>query len=216
MIEVENISVVQGSFRLDGLTLTVPTGRYGVLMGPTGAGKTTLLECIAGLRRCSGGRIRLHGEEVASWPPGDRGIGYLPQDGALFRTMSVREHLAFAPRIRRWAAAQIEARVRELAGWLGIDHLLDRYPLGLSGGEAQRVALGRALSFHPRVLLLDEPLSSLDEPTRELLMDLLKRLHEHASVTVLHVTHSSREAERLGDVVFRLEKGRVQMSGLET
>jgi ABC-type sugar transport system ATPase subunit len=207
VIEVEKLSLIQGAFRLDDLSLQVPDGGYGVLMGPTGAGKTSILECIAGLRRHTGGRIRLHGEDVTAWSPGNRGIGYLPQDGALFRTMTVRRHLSLALEIRRWSAEQIDRRVRELAAWLRIDQLLERSPRGLSGGEAQRAALGRALSFRPRVLLLDEPLSSLDEETRESMMDLLKRLREHESVTVLHVTHSRHEAERLGDVLFRLEKG---------
>jgi molybdate/tungstate transport system ATP-binding protein len=216
VIHVERLSLVQGSFRLNELSLQVADGRYGVLMGPTGAGKTTILECIAGLRRHTDGRIQLHGEDVTAWPPGDRGIGYLPQDAALFRTMTVRQHLSFALEIRRWPKEKIGERVQELAGWLSIDHLLDRFPLGLSGGEAQRVALGRALSYHPRVLLLDEPLSSLDEETREVMMDLLKRLHELERVTVLHVTHTMREAKRLGDVVFRLENGQIQTSGLES
>jgi ABC-type sugar transport system ATPase subunit len=179
-------------------------------MGRTGCGKTSLLECIAGLRSMAGGRIRLHGQDVTDWPPGARGVGYLPQDGALFRTMTVREHLAFALVIRGWTDERIAKRVRELAGWLGIDHLLDRRPVGLSGGEGQRVALGRALSFHPRVLLLDEPLSSLDEETRGQMIDLLKRLNQHENVTVLHVTHNRDEAERLGDVHFQLDKGEIR------
>jgi ABC-type sugar transport system ATPase subunit len=216
VIGVEKLSLVQGSFRLDELTFEVPTGRYGVLMGPTGAGKTTVLECIAGLRRCIGGRIRLRGEDVGSWPPGNREIGYLPQDGALFQTMTVRRHLSFALEIRRWPPDQIDKRVRELAGWLGIDHLLQRLPPGLSGGEAQRVALGRALSFRATVLLLDEPLSSLDEATRDSMMDLLKRLRQFESITVLHVTHSRAEAERLGDVVFQLENGQVRRAVSES
>ena len=98
--------------------------------------------------------------------PADRGIGYVPQDLALFQTMTVREHLAFAQRIRRWDAGRIDARVHELAELLGLTRLLNRRPSGLSGGESQRVALGRALSFQPRVLLLDEPLSALDDDTR--------------------------------------------------
>jgi ABC-type sugar transport system ATPase subunit len=210
MIEVENLSLVQGAFELRGVSLAVSSGSYGVLMGRTGCGKTSLLECIAGLRPMAGGRVRLHGQDVTVWPPGARGVGYLPQDGALFRTMTVREHLAFALVIRGWTDERIAERVRELAGWLGIDHLLDRRPVGLSGGEGQRAALGRALSFHPRVLLLDEPLSSLDEETRGQMIDLLKRLNQHENVTILHVTHNRDEAERLGDVHFQLDQGEIR------
>jgi len=168
-----------------------------------------LLECIAGLRRPASGRVRLGGEDVTQFPPGARGIGYVPQEGALFREMTVYEHLAFAPHLRGWPAPVIDERVRELAESLRLTHLLRSKPHGLSGGESQRVALGRALSFRPRVLLLDEPLASLDEPTRDEMIDLLKRLSAREGSTVLHVTHSRTEAERLADVTFRLEDGAI-------
>ena len=210
MIRVENLAIVQGAFELRGVSFEVPTGAYGVLMGRTGCGKTSVLECVAGLRTAAAGRVVLHERDVTELAPGARGVGYLPQDAALFRTMTVYEHLAFALRLRSWSSADIDARVTELARLLGIEHLLRRRPFGLSGGEAQRVALGRALSFHPRILLLDEPLSSLDEETRGQMSELLKRVHQAEGATVLHVTHSRAEAERLGDVHFRLEKGEVR------
>lgn len=210
MIELDELCIRQGAFALQKLSLQIPTGSYGVLMGQTGCGKTSILECIAGLRAPAAGRIRLHDRDVTMLPPGERGVGYVPQDTALFRTMSVRDQLAFSLRIRRWPARQIGDRVKELADWLRIEPLLDRLPLGLSGGEAQRIALGRALAFHPRILLLDEPLSSVDEDTRDQLTDMLKRLHSHETLTVLHVTHSRLEAERLGNVIFRLRDGRIE------
>jgi ABC-type sugar transport system ATPase subunit len=210
VIQLDELCIRQGAFALDKLSLQIPTGSYGVLMGQTGCGKTSILECIAGLRTPAAGRIRLHDRDVTELPPGARGVGYVPQDTALFRTMSVRDQLAFSLRIRRWPAKQIDDRVKELADWLRIEPLLDRLPLGLSGGEAQRIALGRALAFHPRILLLDEPLSSVDEDTRDQLTDLLKRLHSHETLTVLHVTHSRLEAERLGNVIFRLKEGKIE------
>ena len=213
MIELDKLCLSQGSFFLRGLSLAVPSGRYGVLMGKTGCGKTSLLECIAGLRSPDSGRILLHGNDVTRLTPAVRGVGYVPQDGALFHTMTVREQLAFSLVLRRWPAKQIDDRVRELARWLEIEPLLDRLPFGLSGGEVQRIALGRALAFHPRILLLDEPLSSLDAETRDQLTALLKRLHSHENLTVLHVTHSRSEAERLGEVRFRLENGEVRDEG---
>jgi ABC-type sugar transport system ATPase subunit len=209
MIAVENLSLQQGRFALRGISLRVPTGCYGVLMGKTGCGKTSLLEAVAGLRPTSGGCVVLDGKEVTRLPPAARGVGYVPQDAALFRTMTVREHLAFALTIRGTDADIAAWRVRELADWLGITPLLDRRPAGLSGGEAQRVALGRALSFWPRTLLLDEPLSSLDDETREQLIELLRKIWQGGGVTVLHVTHSRREAEALGDVILRLEGGHI-------
>jgi molybdate/tungstate transport system ATP-binding protein len=209
MITIENLHLRQGAFSLDGVSLHIPTGNYGVLMGQTGSGKTTLLEAVAGLRSISSGRIQLDGNDVTQFPPAARGIGYVPQDAALFRSLTVRENLGFALHVRKTAGDVTERRVQELAQWLGIAHLLERTPHGLSGGEAQRVALGRALAFRPRTLLLDEPLSSLDEETRDQLHGLLENLKQTRAVTVLHVTHSRHEAERLGDVVLRLVGGRV-------
>lgn len=207
MIAVHNLVLRQGAFSLAGISFAVPTGSYGILMGKTGCGKSSILEAIAGLRPIVDGRIILGSRDVANLAPAERGIGYVPQDAALFSTMTIRDHLAFALIIRKVAPAEIDERVRELADWLGIAHLLGRRPAGLSGGEAQRVALGRALSFRPRYLLMDEPLSSLDESTRGLMVGLLQDIRKQGEVTILHVTHSSHEAGLLGDVRFQLEDG---------
>jgi ABC-type sugar transport system ATPase subunit len=209
VIAVENLCLHQGAFALAGISFAIPAGRYGVLMGKTGSGKTTILEAIAGLRSLDAGSIRLDGRDVTGATPAARGVGYVPQDAALFRTLTVRGNLAFALALRKTPAAEIDRRVRELADWLDIASLLDRYPHGLSGGEAQRVALGRALAFRPRVLLLDEPLSSLDEDTRDQMTALLKHLRAAREMTVLHVTHNRREAEQLGDLLVRLDQGQI-------
>jgi ABC-type sugar transport system ATPase subunit len=209
LIAVENLCLRQGAFTLEGITFTIPAGRYGVLMGRTGAGKTTILEAIAGLRRITSGQVSLDGGVKTGATPAERGVGYVPQDAALFGAMTVRANLSFALAIRKRPPAEITTRVHELADWLRIGQLLDRYPRGLSGGEAQRVALGRALAARPRILLLDEPLSSLDEETREQMAAHLRTVKESGQVTVLHVTHNRREAEQLADVWLRLEGGRV-------
>ena len=142
-------------------------------------------------------------------------MGYVPQDAALFTTLTVREHLAFGLRIRRWPAAKIDARVAELAALLNLERILERGPVRLSGGERQRVALGRALAWRPKILCLDEPLSSLDESMRDEMYELLTRVKEHSHVTALHVTHSTREANRLADVLLRLDDGAVRVVPLE-
>jgi len=209
VIRLADVAIRQGAFALAGVSLEVPTGRYGVLMGKTGSGKTSLLEAVAGLRPVAGGSIWLDQRDVTHLTPGERGIGYVPQDGALFRTMTVYNHLAFALKLRRESRAALRKRVDELADWLGIRHLLTRRPAGLSGGEAQRVALGRAISFRPKYLLLDEPLSALDEDTRGSVVGLLDQVRKEGRVTVLHVTHSRAEADRLADVRFRLDDGRI-------
>ena len=213
MIRLENISwIAPGKGRspiLDGLSFEVPSATYAVLMGRTGSGKTTLLEILCGLRSPGSGTVRIDGREVTDLPPGERGIGYVPQDGALFPTLTVREQIAFGLRMRGVAADEIETRVLEAAEGVGVSALLDRLPTGLSGGERQRVALARALVVKPSVLLLDEPLASVDEETQDGLIDLLQRTQREHRITVLHVTHSRREAEGLGELHLRLEGGRV-------
>ena len=210
MIRVEQLSVRAGAFSLSGIDFSVPNGQYAVLMGRTGSGKTTLLEALCGLKRVRTGSISLLDRDVTRLKPADRGIGYVPQDRALFQTMTVREHLVFAPGIRRWPRAAIEERVAELAQLLGLETLLDRKPPGLSGGEAQRVALGRALAARPGILCLDEPLSALDDDTREEMYALLESVQQYTGVTTLHVTHHLGEAERLADVILILKDGLVQ------
>ncbi|MCP4175688.1 MAG: ABC transporter ATP-binding protein [Fuerstiella sp.] len=209
MIQLDNICIQAGAFALKNVSFSIPAGGCGVLMGRTGSGKTTILECIIGLRRVSSGSIQICDRDVTRLNPALRGIGYVPQDGAMFSRMSVRDHLAFALQIRRTPGKQIAERVDELSTLLGITHLLARRPAGLSGGEAQRVALGRALSFRPNVLCLDEPLSALDSDTRHEMCELLDTVRQQTQVTTLYVTHSPQEAEILGDRLLRLERGRI-------
>lgn len=210
MISIQNLGVRAGEFRLDGISFEVPAGGYGVLMGRTGCGKTTVLEAICGLKQVVAGTITLGDRDVTQLPASQRGIGFVPQDGTLFSTMTVRQHLAFGPRVQRWSKSAIESRVEELAEELGIAPLLQRKPFGLSGGERQRVALGRALAVKPRVLCLDEPLSALDEDTHAEMTALIKRLVSENGITALHITHSRTEAEAIADRIFQLEEGKLR------
>lgn len=210
MIQLENLCLRNGSFELNDLSATIPSESYGILMGRTGCGKTTILEAICGLRpHVFSGTIRLNDSDVTHLKPAERGIGYVPQDSALFETMSIFENVAFALRLRKWTETDIEKRVHELAELMGITTLLGRRPFGLSGGEAKRVALARALAASPGVLCLDEPLSALDEQTHGEICDLLSELHREINVTILHITHSSTEARRLGETFLRLEDGKL-------
>jgi molybdate/tungstate transport system ATP-binding protein len=210
MIALDQLRVRAGGFALGDVSLQVAAGEYAVLMGKTGCGKTTLLEAVCGLKPVAAGRVVLLDRDVTRLRPAERGVGYVPQDLALFPTLRVRDHLSFALEVRRWELHAMRERVEELASQLAISHLLDRFPRGLSGGESQRVALGRALSFRPRVLLLDEPLSALDEDTRGEVVELLRGVTRRAGVTTLHVTHSLTEARRLADRLFVLEGGAVR------
>jgi ABC-type sugar transport system ATPase subunit len=209
MIKVDQLNVRLGSFALDRISFHVPAGEYAVLMGRTGSGKTTLLETICGLRPVAGGDVYLHGEKATWLPARERRIGYVPQDRALFMTMTVRENLEFGLRVRGQESSNIATRVAKLAELLAITPLLDRKPHDLSGGEAQRVALGRALALEPRILCLDEPLSALDDETRTAMHSLLRAIHAETKATVLHVTHHFADARQLATRLFRFKDGAV-------
>ena len=210
MIAVESLHIRQGSFALSDVSFSIDTGAHAVLMGRTGSGKTSLLEVICGLRKPQSGAVRLNGGDVTRLPPWAREVAYVPQDRALFGTLSVRDNIGFALQVRRAGATAIRRRVEELAGFMGIDHLLERWPAALSGGEAGRVALARALATRPAVLLLDEPLAALDEETAEQMIELIQRLRADTRSTVLHVTHRLTEANRLADRILVIEDGKLR------
>ena len=209
MLRIDHLSVVAGAFSLVDVSSEIASGTYAILMGNTGSGKTTLLEVICGLRSATAGAIWLDNKNVFDLPPRARGIGYVPQDLSLFTTMTVRENIGFALELRRVKAGDIRRRVDELATMLGVQALLERMPMNLSGGEKQRVALGRALAAQPSVLLLDEPFSALDDHTRDEMYALMRKVRMATRATVLHVTHSRAEAQALGDQIFVLDQGRM-------
>ena len=223
MIELRDLIVGGDGFSVGPLDLRVEDGEYVTLVGPTGAGKTLVLETIAGLRRPLGGEVWLDGRRADTLPPEQRGIGVVYQDSLLFPHLNVRDNIAFglgagslpAALIgRRPAAAPTRGDARRLASEaaarLGAGHLLARRPATLSGGERQCVALARALVTRPRALLLDEPLSAVDERTREFLQAVLHRAHADDGAAVIHVTHSLAEAAALGDRCAVLGEGRLQ------
>ena len=215
MISVKNLSLAVGEFTLENVSFEIPSRSYCALMGKTGCGKTTVLEAICGLRKVSSGSIRLMSREVTGLPPAARGIGFVPQDGALFSTMTVEENLGFSLAVRGRPKEAVAERVGQLADLLGISSLLGRRIQGLSGGEKQRVALGRALAFEPGILCLDEPLSALDDDTKEGLIDLLGKVREETGVTTLHITHSLREARSLCDMLLVMEDSGLRELPLE-
>jgi len=212
VICVKQLSVQVGTFSLKDVSFVIPSGAYGILMGKTGSGKTTILEAICGLKSVVKGSIQLLGRDITHLKPSERGVGFVPQEGALFPTMSIRDQIGFALSIRKWKKTKISQRVEELASLLGIKNLLERNPHGLSGGERQRVALGRALAPHPGVLCLDEPLSALDDAMKEDLVKLLKKIQKETGVTTLHITHSKHEAKRLADKTLILQDGKIEES----
>ena len=195
---------------VDGLDLAVTDGELVVLVGPSGCGKSTTLRMIAGLESISAGELRIGERVMNDVPAKDRNIAMVFQNYALYPHMTAYDNLAFGLKLRGLARRQIEARVREAAAFLAIEALLDRKPRHLSGGEQQRVALGRALVRKPQVFLFDEPLSNLDAKLRLQMRREISRLHHELRATMLYVTHDQAEAMTLGDRIVVLHGGHVQ------
>ena len=213
MIQIKNLYVDLKDFRLQDINLTVSEGEYFIVLGPTGAGKTVLLESIAGLYPIKSGEIWLRGKEVTRLEPEKRGISIVYQDHALFPHLSVKDNIVFGLKLRKQTKQETEAALDWVARLLDVSHLLNRKPDTLSGGEQQKVALARALSIKPEVLLLDEPLSALDPETREGVQKELRQLHNRLKVTTIHVTHDFEEAIALGDHIAVLGEGCIKQVG---
>jgi len=214
-ITIDTISRRFGNFpALDGVSLDLPEGEFVALLGPSGSGKTTLLRIIAGLEYAETGSIAFGGEDVTTMPVQDRGIGFVFQQYALFRHMTVAKNIAFGldvlPRRARPAQAEITAKVDELLDLVQLPGLGGRYPSQLSGGQRQRVALARALARNPRILLLDEPFGALDAKVRRELRKALRQIHDRLGITSIFVTHDREEAFALADRVAILNKGRIE------
>ncbi len=192
------------------LDLAVKDGEFVVLVGPSGCGKSTTLRMVAGLEAISAGELRIGDRVVNDVPPRDRNVAMVFQNYALYPHMTVFENLAFSLKLRRVAKSEIATRVRDAARILRIDALLEHRPRQLSGGEQQRVALGRAIVRQPAVFLFDEPLSNLDAKLRVQMRREIARLHHTLGATMLYVTHDQAEAMTLGDRVVVMRDGRVQ------
>jgi multiple sugar transport system ATP-binding protein len=197
------------------LDLTIPDGAFVVLLGPTGAGKTTTLRLIAGLERPDAGTVTIAGRDVTADTPAARDVAMVFQQYSLYPHMTVRDNLAFPLRspLMRWPEDRIAARVAEVAQVLRIPHKLDNKATALSGGEMQRVSIGRALVRRPQVFLMDEPLSSLDAKLRSDLRVELKRIQSDLGATLLYVTHDQIEAMTMATHVGVMEAGRLVQVG---
>ncbi|MCA1443911.1 ABC transporter ATP-binding protein [Ensifer sp. IC4062] len=200
---------------VDDLSLTIRDGEFVVLLGPTGAGKTTTLRLIAGLERPDCGWVTIAGRDVGSYSPAERDVAFVFQQYSLYPHLSVYDNLAFPLRspARRLDAGEIDRRVREVARMVRIEHKLQNRSTRLSGGEMQRVAIGRALVRRPAIYLMDEPLSSLDAKLRAELRLELKRIQKELGSTLLYVTHDQVEAMTMADRIGILSEGRLVQIG---
>jgi sulfate transport system ATP-binding protein len=217
-IRVDGIRKTFGGFAaLDDIALNVPQGELVGLLGPSGSGKTTLLRIIAGLEKPDRGRVLFNERDVTTLDVRRRKVGFVFQQYALFRHLTVADNVAFGlrmlPRGERPGRDAVRARVRELLELVQMDTMAGRYPAQLSGGQKQRVALARALALEPEVLLLDEPFGALDAKVRKELRRWLRHLHEQISVTSIFVTHDQEEAMEVSDQVVVMSQGHIEQIG---
>ncbi len=208
---LENVSKKFGGVTaVNDVSLEIPDRQFTVLVGPSGCGKTTALRLVAGLEEASSGNIYIGDRVVNDVAPKDRDIAMVFQNYALYPHMSVYDNMAFGLRLRKYPRAEIDRRVKEAAGLLGIEQLLARKPKQLSGGQRQRVALGRAIVREPQVFLMDEPLSNLDAKLRVQTRAEIKKLQARLQTTTLYVTHDQVEAMTMGDRIVVMRDGLVQ------
>ena len=215
-IELKNVTKKFGNqTALRNLDLEIADGEFFVLLGETGAGKTTTLRLVAGLEKPTEGQVFIDGADVADWGAAERDVALVLQQYSLYPRYTVRQNLEFPlkSKLRRVADAEIAERVARVAKTLRIEHLLERKTDRLSGGEMQRVSIGRAIVRNPRVFLMDEPLSALDAKLRETLRTELKNIQMNLGQTFLFVTHDQIEAMSMGDKIGVLNKGRLVQTG---
>lgn len=209
-LEIRKLCFGIGQFAMVELDLRVAQGEYFVLTGPNGAGKSILLKLLCGLYQPSGGSIRINGREVHALPPWQRRIGYVPQEGVLFPNRDVYGNIGFGLEVRHVDRKARRRAVERTVDLLGISHLLDRSPSGLSGGERQKVSLARALVLEPDLLLLDEPVSAIDESARDAVCRELRQTQSALGLTTVHVSHNRRETRLVADRIGILRSGRLE------
>jgi multiple sugar transport system ATP-binding protein len=213
-IKVEFVAKTFGTFiAVRGVNFIVDHGSFFVILGPSGCGKTTTLRMIAGLELPTSGRILLDGEDVTALPASARDIAFVFQLFALYPHMNVRQNIGFPLKCQNYPRGEIRKAVEEAARLLRIDHLLDRRVGGLSGGDRQRVALGRAIVRRPKAFLMDEPLGALDSEFRRLMCGELRELHDRIDATSIYITHDQLEAMAMADRIAVMNQGRIEQIG---
>ena len=213
-VELKNINKTYGSYQASrNVDFGIEKGKLIGLLGPSGSGKTTILRMIAGLETPDSGEIIIDGKVVNDVPASERGIGFVFQNYALFRYMTVYDNVAFGLKVQKVDRKTIDTRIRELVKLVGLEGLEKRYPSQLSGGQRQRVAFARALAPNPQVLLLDEPFAAIDAKIRQELRSWLKEMIEKLGITSIFVTHDQDEAIEVADEIIITNAGRIEQKG---
>jgi len=213
-VQLQNVTKAFGpTIAVEDISLTIPDGCYCCLLGPSGCGKTTILRMIAGHETTTAGHILIGGKPVEGLPPVQRGTSMMFQSYALFPHLTVVDNVGFSLKMRGIHKTERRNKAMEILRRVQLDHLAERMPAQLSGGQQQRVALARSLITNPKVLLLDEPLSALDEYLRLQMREELKRLQLEIGISFIHVTHTQPEALALADVIVVMNTGRIEQAG---
>ena len=212
MLTVDHLNVALGEFSLKEIGFTIPDGEYAVILGPTGTGKSVLIESLLGFYALQSGSIQWQGKDITLDPIHERPFSWVSQSGSLFPHLNVRENIGYPLKVSGKSLSEVKEQVNALAAQCQITELMERQPGDLSGGETQRVALARALASNPGILILDEPLSSVDVESRRVLRRLLRDINSKGQ-TILHVTHDFEEAAALATSLIVLEKGTLVSQG---
>ena len=213
MIEIRDLNGDLGDFKLRDINLKVNKGEYLVILGPTGAGKSVLIEYVVGIYNPGSGSIFVNDENIVPLPIEERNIAYVPQDYALFPNLSVEKNIAYGLAARNMPSKETHNIVNQIITTLKIEYIRHRMPLHLSGGEKQRVALGRALATKPSLVLMDEPLCALDENLRSNMARELRRLQQETNSTFIHISHNFEEASDVADRIAIMNEGRIVQTG---
>ncbi len=208
-LKINNLSLKQGSFSLTDISFEILNGEYCSLMGKTGSGKSLLIKAISGFIPITAGEIYIKDNPISELEPKLRNVGYVPQYSMLFQHLKIYDNIAFALKLQGLDKKAIDCEVRKFADMLDISNLLNRSPHNLSGGERQKVALARALISNPDILLLDEPLSALDEESRLNMCGILKQIHQELKVATIHICHNSEEANAVSNRILKLVDGKI-------
>ena len=210
----EGVSKSYGDIRaVDSVSLSINKGEIFSLLGPSGCGKTTLLRCCAGFEDPDAGRIILDGRDITGLPPHERKVNTVFQNYALFPHLTIRDNIAFGPRMARWTNGEIDKEVTRMLELIQMEDYADRKVTEISGGQKQRVAIARALINRPQVLLLDEPLAALDLKLRQRMLVELDAIHDEVGITFVYVTHDQSEAMGISDRIAAMNRGRIEQIG---